>query len=343
MELSNRIANEPFIRVHLDHFSVGKQIQPLENIRLSVDTADPPQFLLNRPKFTPYNDRANGLYFTTSTKQGYQITITIYIDDDKTNYIYQTKIEDLIRHVDKIIREYRFTDGGHAWMSIELTSKLKIIKIIEKKKRFDFIVSTKDLKPENILLMQNGRIKLTDFSLSKQLIYRTETTRTFCGTAAYIAPEIYQNINYSFPIDYWSLSITIYEMILFDTLFNGVDELEIKENVIYRDFQYPNTISSDLQTILTGLLNKNPIERFGINELRTRNFYSSPYSLEDIEQERLPCPWNKPIPSNPLLKKRLATEEICLSYIDKEAICTTLTINNDKFRNFSFIDPSLKL
>ncbi|CAF5084228.1 unnamed protein product [Rotaria sp. Silwood1] len=143
MELSNRIANEPFIRVHLDHFSVGKQIQPLENIRLSVDTADPPQFLLNRPKFTPYNDRANGLYFTTSTKQGYQITITIYIDDDKTNYIYQTKIEDLIRHVDKIIREYRFTDGGHAWMSIELTSKLKIIKIIEKKKRFDFIVSTK--------------------------------------------------------------------------------------------------------------------------------------------------------------------------------------------------------
>ncbi|CAF0809926.1 unnamed protein product [Rotaria sp. Silwood1] len=373
MELSNRIANEPFICVHLDHFSVGKQIQPLENIRLSVDTADPPQFLLNRPKFTTYNDKANGLYFTTSTKQGCQITITIYIDDDKTNYIYQTKIEDLIRHVDKIIREYRFTDGGHAWMSIELTSKLKTIKIIEKKNVLillgfntlgyqcllcDLVVHEecindvitceqssihRDLKPENILLMQNGHIKLTDFGLSKQLIYRTETTRTFCGTAAYIAPEIYQNINYNFPIDYFSLGITIYEMILFDTLFNGVDELEIKENIIYRDFQYQNTISSDLQTILTGLLNKNPIERFGINELRTRNFYSSPYSLEDIEQERLPCPWNKPIPSNPLLKKRLATEELCLSYVDKEAICTTLTINNDKFRNFSCIDPSLKL
>ncbi|CAF3339274.1 unnamed protein product [Rotaria sp. Silwood1] len=350
MELSNRIANEPFICVHLDHFSVGKQIQPLENIRLSVDTADPPQFLLNRPKFTTYNDKANGLYFTTSTKQGCQITITIYIDDDKTNYIYQTKIEDLIRHVDKIIREYRFTDGGHAWMGFNtLGYQCLLCDLVVHEECINDVITCeqssihRDLKPENILLMQNGHIKLTDFGLSKQLIYRTETTRTFCGTAAYIAPEIYQNINYNFPIDYFSLGITIYEMILFDTLFNGVDELEIKENIIYRDFQYQNTISSDLQTILTGLLNKNPIERFGINELRTRNFYSSPYSLEDIEQERLPCPWNKPIPSNPLLKKRLATEELCLSYVDKEAICTTLTINNDKFRNFSCIDPSLKL
>ncbi|CAF4244228.1 unnamed protein product, partial [Rotaria sordida] len=55
--------------------------------------------------------------------------------------------------------------------------------------------------------MQNGCIKLSDFGLSKQLSCRTEITRTFCGTAEYIAPEIYQNTNYSFPIDYWSLGI----------------------------------------------------------------------------------------------------------------------------------------
>ncbi|CAF1201932.1 unnamed protein product [Rotaria sordida] len=671
----NQITNEPFIRVHLYRFFVGKQIQPLQNIKLRVDTADPPQFVINQPKFLTYDDKTGSLYFMTHIKQGRQITIDIYIDKNKTNYIYQTTIEDLIRYTDQIIREYRFTHEGHAWMSIELTiptnirkvqrsvhtrirkyygheflpsyfttlpgfcgvcgkilrgfntpayrcqlcdlviheeciydvamckdysltnsstmpkvshnflhepsflstsgnydgkfirplqiwkcsecgmskhskckskvpqycgtrqraaqmyeqrkklnktslidtyilpkqcttakmkennrnllidvyerlqhehqrdcalndlnaitknyeqlgnlnqnirngsslyyndrtillHKLKFVamlghgtsgsvyrvkyskrefalKALRKHRIFEahvyeyiknernilescrgnpFIIQLyatfhdfervyflleyapcgnfyqfltrfrptfdnacikwfsgqiicalsyihskliihRDLKPENILLMQNGCIKLSDFGLSKQLSCRTETTRTFCGTAEYIAPEIYQNTNYSFPIDYWSLGIIMYEMIVFNTPFNGLDESKIKENVIYRNFQHPNNISYDLQTILIGLLTKNPIERFSINELKSSNFYSSPYSLEDIAQGKLPCPWRKPIPSH-LLDEYLSTEEIRLSHIDKQSIYTTLTINNNKFENFSFIDPSLSL
>jgi serine/threonine protein kinase len=149
----------------------------------------------------------------------------------------------------------------------------------------------RDLKPENVLLMREGRLKLADFGFCKQLKSNTGTTRTFCGTAEYIAPEIYQYLNYSFPVDYWSLGIMIYEMIVLTTPFYHSNEIEIKDHVINGDVQYPDNISSDLQLILTGLLRKNPSERFGINELQS----SSYYSLEEIERGKLKCPWKRPV------------------------------------------------
>jgi hypothetical protein len=43
--------------------------------------------------------------FETRTKQGRQVTISIYLSAKKTNYVYNTTIEDLIRNADEVIRE----------------------------------------------------------------------------------------------------------------------------------------------------------------------------------------------------------------------------------------------
>jgi len=61
--------------------------------------------LLNRPQFPKYDSKENRFYFDTHTRAGRQITITIYNDKKKINYIYKTSIEDLIRHADQVIRE----------------------------------------------------------------------------------------------------------------------------------------------------------------------------------------------------------------------------------------------
>ena len=69
----------------------------------------------------------------------------------------------------------------------------------------------RDLKPENLMIDENGHLKVIDFGFSKVV---QERTWTICGTPEYMAPEVIQNRGHGPAVDWWSLGVLIYEMVV---------------------------------------------------------------------------------------------------------------------------------
>ena len=126
----------------------------------------------------------------------------------------------------------------------------------------------RDLKPENIVVTRNGYIKLIDFGTAKEIDTRT---KTIIGTPHYMAPEAIMGGGYSFPVDFWSISICMFEFICGCVPFGdkSEDPMEIYFAIINNVLEFPNDINIDkeFKHLMKKMLDKNPVDRL-------TNFYS---------------------------------------------------------------------
>ena len=77
----------------------------------------------------------------------------------------------------------------------------------------EFPVLSRDMKCENLLLDSLNNVKVSDFGFCREF-QSGDICKTFCGSAAYAAPEILQGIPYHAPVhDMWSLGVILYIMV----------------------------------------------------------------------------------------------------------------------------------
>jgi|EP00927_Polykrikos_kofoidii_P069080 serine/threonine protein kinase len=146
----------------------------------------------------------------------------------------------------------------------------------------------RDLKPENILLMSDGYLKLTDFGFAKCIEHRTYT---LCGTPEYIAPEVLLNKGHGKPVDWWTLGILIFEMIVGYPPFVDEDPMGIYQKILSNKISFPKMVDKNAKSLVRKLLTAELSKRFG----NLKN------GVEDIKQHK----WFKDVPWEELLKKTL--------------------------------------
>ncbi|KAJ2873809.1 hypothetical protein FB639_004170, partial [Coemansia asiatica] len=137
----------------------------------------------------------------------------------------------------------------------------------------------RDIKPENCLLDKHGHLVLTDFGLSKTALGEDGRTNTFCGTPAYMAPEVLDSsTSYEFSVDWWSLGILLYEMLTGSVPFKGKSPTQISKNIAKTKVKYPNYLTADAKDLIIRLLRKKPAQRIGyglkgISDIKKHRFF----------------------------------------------------------------------
>lgn len=131
------------------------------------------------------------------------------------NYAFQTTT--------KLFLILDFCPGGDLGRLISKQGKLsedvarvymcEVLLALEDLHRRDIIY--RDLKPDNVVIDNEGHAQLTDFGLSKEGVLEvTNGARSFCGSVAYLSPEMLKKAGHGKSVDWYLLGVLLYEMLV---------------------------------------------------------------------------------------------------------------------------------
>jgi Protein kinase domain/Ankyrin repeats (3 copies) len=136
----------------------------------------------------------------------------------------------------------------------------------------------RDLKPDNILIGEDGHIKLTDFGLSKDNLDKKGLTNTFCGSIAYLPPEIVTRSGHGQSADWYLVGELLYELIIGQPPFFNESKKILLNMILNSSVEYPMYVNRSTKDLIKRLMDRNPKTRLGskggAQEIKAHPFFT---------------------------------------------------------------------
>ena len=165
----------------------------------------------------------------------------------------------------------------------------------------------RDIKHDNVLIDKNGHIKLSDFGLAKvseKIFEKKDEIENYepnshqknfscVGTAYYVAPEVLKKKGYGPEIDWWSVGVIFFEMLVGYAPFCSKETSEVCYKVLnwkkYLKIPSKVKISKEAEDLIMKLIN-NSNERLGLkgaDEIKSHPFFKG-IDWENIRSTKAP-------------------------------------------------------
>ena len=139
----------------------------------------------------------------------------------------------------------------------------------------------RDIKPENILLDKEWKIKLTDFGTAKILDLDKSThkynlltrSKSFVGTAEYVAPELLNDNFVDYRCDIWAFGCILFQMIAGKPPFKATNEYLTFQKVMKVQYAFTAGFPTVIRDLVKRVLVKQIDQRLTIQQIQKHPFY----------------------------------------------------------------------
>lgn len=197
-----------------------------------------------------------------------------------------------IIHVNSIYQHYndlyifmRYAENGDLFDYISTNGALSEIQCAEWTRQIasaiqylhTLDIAHRDMKCENILITKNFNLKLCDFGFARIFKENDGGSETYCGSVAYVAPEVINRRPYDpRKADMWSLGVIIYTMLSKANPFHNSVLSLLYRDQIERNWKFSGRcsllLSAELKEMLKMLLEPIPGERWDIEQFFNSNW-----------------------------------------------------------------------